>query len=134
VDSLKENHRISERGSCRAVKLSRSVYHYEPKPKDDSKIVEGLEELVEDHPDLGFGKLFEMLRRKGHRWNHKRVYRVYKGMKLNKKRKFKRRLPVRNPEPLTAGDKANISWSVDFMSDSLTDSGTIQDLQRDRRL
>jgi putative transposase len=47
--------------------------------------------------------------------------RVYKLLKLNLKRKYKRRLPTRNPEPLSVPEKINQSWSMDFMSDSLLD-------------
>jgi putative transposase len=114
--------RLSERRSCKAIRLARSVFRYKPKPKDDTEIEEALEALTEEYPDLGCGKFFGMLRRKGRKWNHKRVYRVYKAMKLNKKRKYKRRLPVRNPEPLAVPVYPNVSWSVDFMSDSLADA------------
>jgi putative transposase len=121
VEYLKK-HRLSERRSCKAVKLARSVFRYEPKAKDDSAIEEALKDLAKDHSDLGFGKFSGMLRRKGNGWNHKRIYRVYKEMGLNKQRKFKRRLPPRDPQPLEVPDAANDCWSVDFMSDSLADA------------
>ena len=119
---LKQEHRLSERRSCKMVRLARSVFRYKPKPKDDTEIVKALAELVENHSDLGFRKFFDMLRARGEPWNHKRVYRVYKAMKLNKRKKFKRRLPSRNPEPLEVPEGPNVCWSVDFMSDALTDS------------
>ncbi|MDH3494130.1 MAG: IS3 family transposase [Acidobacteriota bacterium] len=122
VEYLKQEHRMSERRSCLAVRLARSVFRYKPRPKDDKPIIDALGDLVEDHSDLGFKKFHEMLRKQGRPWNHKRVYRVYKLMKLNKKRRYKRRLPTRNPDPLEVPDGPNISWSCDFMSDALTDS------------
>ena len=122
VEFLKEEHSISERRSCAAIKLARSVFRYQPKPKDDSAIIDALNDLAENHSDLGFGKFFEMLRKQGHPWNHKRVYRVYKSMKLDLKRKYKRRLPSRSPEPLGVPKEPNVSWSMDFMSDALSDS------------
>jgi putative transposase len=75
--------------------------------------------LAHRKPELGFGKLFEMLRRQGHKWNHKRVHRLYCQLKLNKRRKGKRRLPNRNPIPLTVSQMMNEYWSADFMSDAL---------------
>lgn len=121
VEYLKDEHEMSERRSCASVRLARSVFRYQPKRKDDSAIIDALDDLAENHSDLGFGKFYEMLRKRGHPWNHKRVYRVYKAMKLNLKRKYKRRLPSRDPEPLDVPKEPNISWSIDFMSDALSD-------------
>jgi putative transposase len=101
------------------VHLSRSVYAYKPKVGKDDPIIKALLELAEIKPAYGFGKLFPMLRRRGYRWNHKRVYSVYCALKLNMRRKYKRRLPSRNPEPLSVPESINQCWSADFMSDSL---------------
>jgi len=101
------------------VGLSRSVYRYQPDTKADQPIVEALLELAHQKPELGFAKLFQILRRQGHRWNHKRVHRLYCALKLNKRRKGKRRLPTRNPTPLQVSAIANECWSADFMSDAL---------------
>lgn len=72
-------------------------------------------------PDLGFSKVFDTLRREGHRWNHKRVHRIYCALKLNLRRKGKRRLPTRHPVPLAVPAAFNQCWSADFMSDALWD-------------
>lgn len=78
-----------------------------------------MQELAFKHPSYGFRKLFAYLRRLGRKWNHKKVYRVYKLLKLNKKRKGKRRLPARIKHPLQQQTAINRSWSMDFMSDSM---------------
>lgn len=112
-------HGLSIRRSCLAFRLSRTVYGYCPKPRDDAPIIETLVSLAEKHPRYGFHKLLLLVRRLGHGWNHKRVYRVYCELKLNLRRKGKKRLPSRNPEKLAVPETANVCWSIDFMSDAL---------------
>ena len=100
--------------------MSRGAYYYVPKRPDDSDVITALLALVERHPRWGFSKLRKRLRHLGHRWNHKRIYRVYCELKLNMRRKAKRRLPTRNPAPLAVPSTVNYCWSMDFMSDALS--------------
>jgi len=72
--------------------------------------------------------MFAYLKNQGRSWNHKRVRRVYREIGLNLRVKPKKRLPVRNPQPLAAPVEANISWSLDFMHDSLVNGRTIRTL------
>lgn len=118
---MKNEFELSERRACRSVEISRRVYRYSPQDRGDAPLIEALGRLARDHPDLGFGKFCDLLKADGHGWNHKRVHRVYCEMKLNKRRKYKRRVPARNPQPLSVPDRANQSWSADFMSDALAD-------------
>ena len=109
----------SLRLACRALDLSRTVYHYAPDVERDNAVIDALNRLAESYPAYGFEKMMAKLRQAGNPWNHKRVYRVYKGLKLNLRRKGKKRLPSRNPMPLAVPSFANDTWSIDFMSDAL---------------
>lgn len=107
--------------ACHCVGLSRSAY-YEPVAHwtvRDAQIVAALARLVEGRPNRGFWKCYKILRRKGYRWNHKRVYRVYKQMNLHLRRRAKRRLPKRALVPLYVPRLPDTVWSADFMSDAL---------------
>ena len=94
---------------------------YRKVPKDDSSLIDALNQLVEKHPSIGFWKCYYRLKRKGFTCNHKRLYRVYTMLKLNIRRRPKRRIPQRVKEPLVIPQGINKSWSMDFMTDSLVD-------------
>lgn len=113
--------------ACRLTGLVRSRFYYKSY-KDDSEIIQALQELADAHPTYGFRKLLAYLKRAGKPWNHKRVYRVYKLLKLNKKRRGKRRLPARVKQPLLEQVELNSSWSMDFMSDSLASGNKFRTL------
>ncbi len=85
------------RRSCDCVGLSRATF-YRP-PLDwtvrDAELIAALRELVEDRPSRGFWKCRKRLRRLRPEWNHKRIYRVYKAMRLSLRRAARRRLPKR---------------------------------------
>jgi putative transposase len=121
VDYARQSHNLSLRRACEILNLSCSVYRYRPKPNRNLPVIGAIQNIVEESPDWGFPKLFKTLRRRGYPWNHKRVHRVYCELRLNKRRKGKRRLPTRRPEPLAVPLVANPCWSVDFMSDTLFD-------------
>jgi putative transposase len=125
VAYLVEGFDLSIRRACAGVGLSRSAW-YRPAVdwlSRDQPIAETLSALADKKPGLGFWKLFRRLRRQGHTWNHKRVYRVYCLLKLNLRRRVKKRVPTRYPLPLIVPDRPNRVWSADFMSDALY-SGT----------
>lgn len=103
------------------MQLPRSSFQYKAKAKDDKAIEDALSAMVAKHPTIGFWQSYHRLRNRGEQWNHKRVRRVYRTMKLNIRRKAKYRLPERVKQPLSMATKPNQVWSIDFMSDNLTD-------------
>jgi putative transposase len=115
---LQKSYTVSLGRACGVVNLSRSVYYYKSH-RDDHIVIDKLRSLAEQRPTEGFWKMYFRIRKEGLLWNHKRVHRVYKLLKLNMKRKNKRRLPARILYPLEAVNTTNISWSMDFMSDAL---------------
>ena len=113
--------------ACKLTSLPRSQYYYRS-VKDDTPVIDALQKLSADHPTYGFRKLFAYLRRDGNDWNHKKVYRVYCELKMNRRRRGKRRLPARIKQPLMQPAGANESWSMDFMSDALVDGRKVRTL------
>ncbi len=116
---MMHEHGLSLRRSCMALSLSRTAYYHKPAIAKDEELIKELLTITERYPRYGFRKVYIKLRQAGFSWNHKRVYRVYCELRLNMKRKGKRRLAARHPEPLTVPSSLNHTWSADFMSDSL---------------
>lgn len=113
-------HQLSVQHSCRCIRLSRAAYSRVLQGHDrDTDVIKGINGVIDKHPRWGFWKTFKALRRKGYRWNHKRVYRVYCELRLNQKRRAKKRLPKRIKQPLLVPQLPNQVWSADFMSDTL---------------
>lgn len=103
------------------MELPPSTYHYRLKMKDDAEIQDALRALAERHPAIGFWQCHYRLRHRGLKWNHKRLYRVYTSLRLNIRRRSKKRLPERVKLSLSVPTAPNQMWSLDFMSDSFTD-------------
>jgi len=122
VEYMVQEHSLNIRQACYCASLERSSFYYHPKRKEDSDLVDCLNDLSEKHPSYGFKKMFHSLRNQGFVWNHKKVYRVYKKIGLNLMRKRRRRLASRERQNLEVPEKYNEVWSIDFMSDALFNS------------
>lgn len=71
--------------ACQAVGLGRATY-YRPVvnwAQRDAAVIEALTTLGATKPRWGFWKYVNRLRNTGHRWNHKRLWRVYCQLRLN---------------------------------------------------
>ena len=114
-------HALSVARSCRALKLSRAAYYKVSPPREerDAEVIQALNAVVESNSRWGFWKCFDRLRLDGQGWNHKRVLRVYRSMRLNLPRRTKKRLPTRERQTLEVAPRPNEVWSMDFMSDAL---------------
>ena len=119
---------VQERGvsiklACEAFQVSETCYRYQPKRRAENDVIaDWLIRLTENRRNWGFGLCYLYLRNvKGYRWNHKRVYRIYKELELNLRIKPKKRLCREKPEALRVPEGINEVWSLDFMHDQLVD-------------
>jgi len=81
--------------ACKIVSLERSMFYYCYR-KDDTEVENKLLEYAQKLPNRGCPEYYKRIRREGIIWNHKRVERVYKKLRMNQKKKIKRRIP--NPK------------------------------------
>ena len=87
----------------------------------DKEVIDILQEVVTKHSRWGFWKCYHWMRFKGHKFNHKKVWRVYKSLGLNLPRRKKKRIAKRIKQPLAVLQVPDKLWSMDFMSDPLSD-------------
>ncbi|WP_156035023.1 IS3 family transposase, partial [Pseudorhizobium marinum] len=109
--------------ACRTFEVSETCYRYSAKLNDENEqIADLLIGLTRAKKTWGFGLCFLYLRNvRGHQWNHKRVYRIYRELELNLRIKPRKRLKRDKPDALTVPDAPNLVWSMDFMADRLED-------------
>jgi putative transposase len=120
VRYLQQVHEMSERRSCRLVRVWRATLRYVPKRGRDDLLRSRLRELATAYPRYGYWRLYRKLRREGVIVNHKRVYRLYRDEGLIvRKRPRKRLTRARVVAKVPSGP--NERWSMDFVSDSCGD-------------
>jgi putative transposase len=122
-------HKISARKACNAVRIDRKKWSYKTvRKRTYDNVIAGLTAMTEKHPSIGFWQCYFRLRNQGHTDNHKRIYRIYTSMKLNIRRRAKKRLPARVKQMLYQPDAPNKVWNIDFMTDSLWHGRTFHTL------
>ena len=126
--SAVKHYNVSIRFACESLGISASCYHYQAKLSgENAQVADWLLRLTDTHKRWGFGLCFLYLRNvKGFRWNHKRVYRIYRELELNLRIKPKRRIKRDKPDALSVPVAVNQVWSMDFMSDSLADGRSLR--------
>ena len=111
-----EQRGVSVRLACRMFNVSESCYRYQAKLRaEDDVIADWLVRLTTAHRSWGFGLCFLYLRNvKGFKWNHKRVYRVYRELELNLR--IQATQTPRQADPRAA---AGAVWSQSVLVDGL---------------
>ena len=82
---------------------------------------ERLKALAQERRRFGYRRLHVLLRREGHAVNRKRVQRLYREERLTVRRRGGRKRAIGTRRPIETPLAANQRWSLDFVSDQLTD-------------
>ena len=121
VAHLRCAHAMSERRACRVLKVDRTSVRYETRRPDDGPLRERLKALAGERRRFGYRRLHVLLRREGHAVNKKRVQRLYRDEKLTVRRRGGRKRALGERRPMETPVVANQRWSLDFVSDQMTD-------------
>jgi putative transposase len=80
-----------------------------------------LRELAAERRRFGYRRLGWLLAREGRRMNQKKLYRLYREEKLMVRRRGGRKRALGTRAPMTLPLTINQRWSLDFVSDTLSD-------------
>jgi putative transposase len=121
VNRLIEQHGLSQRRACRLVGIDHSIWRYQPRRADDSALRQRLRELAQERRRFGYRRLGWLLAREGHAMNSKKLYRLYREEKLMVRRRGGRKRALGTRAPMVLPLTINQRWSLDFVSDTLSD-------------
>jgi len=101
--------------------LSKSVFYYKQKGRNDELLRMRIKEIAATRIRYGFWRIYILLRREGFMDNHKRVYRIYceEGLNLRSKRPRRNRTASHRQPINGTSSSLHECWSMDFVSDQL---------------
>lgn len=112
---------MSERRACKVLGCCRMTMRYQTMRTDDAALRERMKAIAHERRRFGYRRLHVLLRREGHVVNHKRLFRIYREEKLAVRRRGGRKRAIGTRRPLLIPMAPNERWSLDFVSDQLTD-------------
>lgn len=122
VAHLCQQFEVSQRRACQVIEADRTSVRYRSVRPDDAGLRARLRELAAVRRRFGYRRLLLLLRREGVRVNHKKLRRLYREERLQVRRRGGRKRALGTRAPITMPQGPNQRWSLDFVSDTLTDS------------
>jgi putative transposase len=121
VAHLCSSFEVSQRRACDVIGADRSSVRYLSSRPGDAVIHARLRELASNRRRFGHRRLLLMLRIEGVLINHKKLRRLYVEVRLQVRRRGGRKRAFCTRAPMTLPQGPNQRWSLDFVSDTLTD-------------
>ena len=123
-----------QRRACALAGIDPRVYRRQPTRPEDIDLRVRLKELSGERRRFGYRRLHILMKREGWDMNWKKLYRIYReeGLTVRKRGGRKRAIGTRAPMAIPQGP--NQRWSLDFVSDALSDGRRFHILNGDRRL
>ena len=121
VAQARAAHGVSQRRACHALKVDRSTVRYASTRPDDSGLREAMKAVAAQRRRFGYRRIHVMLSRQGIVMNQKKLRRLYREEKLQVRRRGGRKRALGTRRPMLVPGRVNARWSLDFVSDALTD-------------
>lgn len=112
---------MSERWACKAIGCCRMTIRYKSTRPGDGALRERMTELARERRRFGYRRLHVLLKREGYVVNHKKLFRLYREERLAVRRRGGRKRATGTRAPMLVPLRPNERWSLDFVSDQLTD-------------
>lgn len=127
AEYMLKQYKVSEYRVCGLIGLYRSTYRYKTKRKSDKNLKKQINKIAHKYSRYGYRRIYAVIKNKGLKINHKKIYRLYKEMNLCHRIKKKKRIN-RHLGPLVTPVNINEIWGIDFMSDKLENGRRIRTL------
>jgi putative transposase len=121
VAHLQIAYEVSERRACSALGADRTSVRYQSSRPDNAAVRTRLRELASIRRRFGYRRLHVLLTREGLVMNHKKLRRLYREERLQVRRRGGRKRALGTRSPMAIPQGANQRWSLDFLSDAMTD-------------
>lgn len=122
VAHLCQTYEASQRRACQVLGADRTSIRYRSCKPDDGIVRGRLRELATVRRRFGYRRLHLLLQREGAHMNHKKLRRLYAEERLQVRRRGGRKRALGTRAPITLPQGPNQRWSLDFVSDTFTDS------------
>ena len=121
VAHLISDHGMSERRACKTIGSCRMTMRYRTTRQDDTVLRQRMKAIAQERRRFGYRRVHVLLKREGFLVNHKRLFRLYREERLMVRRRGGRKRALGTRAPMTVPTQPNDRWSLDFVSDQLTD-------------
>jgi putative transposase len=121
VAHLVDAYGMSERRACKAIGCCRMTMRYQTTRADDDALRQRMKAIAHERRRFGYRRLHVLLKREGYMINHKKLFRLYREEKLAVRRRGGRKRAIGTRAPMLVPMAPNERWSLDFVSDQLTD-------------
>ncbi|QHO77694.1 IS3 family transposase [Bradyrhizobium sp. CCBAU 051011] len=112
---------MSERRACKAIGCCRMTMRYQTTRADEAGLRQRMRAIAQERRRFGYRRLHVLLKREGYLVNHKKLFRLYREERLAVRRRGGRKRAIGTRAPMTVAMAPNDRWSLDFVSDQLTD-------------
>ena len=127
-------HGMSARRACKAIGSCRMTMRYKTTRADDAALRNRMKAIAHERRRFGYPlavrqllaiavrrRVHVLLKREGFVVNHKRLFRICREERLTVRRRGGRKRAIGTRAPMMVPLRPNDRWSLDFVSDQLTD-------------